>query len=426
MKAHIHTPPTKTQLSSLIILSGLITLFISLVQNSELDSCTHVSIYPAFKLETEQQLYQQALIEEEKERPSSVTIQPGQVLSEIFFDQGIPNNTLYSMLDKVPTADKKKLSNLKPGQSIEFIYDKEQNLEKMILEASPIERLTVDFSGSDFKTSTEKIELISVDKNVHFEIGSSLYQAAVDMRIGPSIVKQISDVFAQQIDLSREARIGDHFDIIFTETRSANGDIQNNRLKDVIYYSQAKRNSFRATYLENQGFFSSTGQCFGKDLIERPLEYTHISSHFNLERMHPILKIKRPHRGVDFAAKEGTPVWSIGQGKVSFVGNRGGYGKTIIIKHDNKNKTLYAHLSDFAKDLKVGQTVTAKQIIGYVGQSGLATAPHLHFEFHVDNIAIDPLKRPEPAARELTGEDLVNLQVMQEQWDLLRQQQNYL
>ena len=86
MKAHIHTPPTKTQLSSLIILSGLITLFISLVQNSELDSCTHVSIYPAFKLETEEQLYQQALIEEEKERPSAVTIQPGQVLSEIFFD----------------------------------------------------------------------------------------------------------------------------------------------------------------------------------------------------------------------------------------------------------------------------------------------------------------------------------------------------
>ena len=94
-----------------------------------------------------------------------------------------------------------------------------------------------------------------------------------------------------------------------------------------------------------------------------------------------------------------------------------------MIQHDNQHKTLYAHLSAYAKDLKVGKTVKAKEVIGFVGQSGLATAPHLHFEFHVNNIAIDPLKRPDPVAKTLTGEDLINLQVVQEQWDLLRDQE---
>ena len=413
-------PPNKTQYISLVTLSLLITIALVIIKNNEIDSNMHIALSPSFQLET---LGEPDDFLEEVDNPTLITVQQGQVLSEIFFEQGIPNSILYAMLNKIPKQDQDKLSNLKPGQHIEFIYNEQKDLVKMILDTSATENLIVSFDQGQYTTQTETLSLTHTNHRVSFEIESSLYQSAIEHDVMPALVQQITDLFGQDIDLSKDLRIGDRFDIIYATSSTPNGDIQKSQLKDVIYFSQAKRREYRATYLDNLGFFSPTGDSFGKALIEKPLNYTHISSHFNLDRMHPILKIRRPHRGVDFAAKEGTPIWSIGEGKVTFIGNRSGYGRTIMIQHDNQHKTLYAHLSAYAKDLKVGKTVKAKEVIGFVGQSGLATAPHLHFEFHVNNIAIDPLKRPDPVAKTLTGEDLINLQVEQEQWDLLRDQE---
>jgi murein DD-endopeptidase MepM/ murein hydrolase activator NlpD len=137
--------------------------------------------------------------------------------------------------------------------------------------------------------------------------------------------------------------------------------------------------------------------------LRSPVDFRRISSHFQMERWHPVLGLKRPHRGVDYAAPTGTPVWAAGAGVVDTIGQQGGYGKFIVLRHGQRYSTLYGHLSRFREGLRRGNPVQAGEVIGYVGMTGLATGPHLHYEFRIDGRHVNPmtveLPRPEPLSR---------------------------
>jgi len=151
-------------------------------------------------------------------------------------------------------------------------------------------------------------------------------------------------------------------------------------------------------------FYHDDGSTAAVNFLKYPMKSFRISSPFSTSRMHPILGYKRAHNGVDYAAPTGTAIWSTAEGVVEFVGNRGGYGKAIIVKHGENYKTLYAHLSGFSKGLKKGDRVKQKQVIGYVGKTGHATGPHLHYELRRSGIPLDPLRAKLPVKAKLKGE----------------------
>jgi len=158
----------------------------------------------------------------------------------------------------------------------------------------------------------------------------------------------------------------------------------------------------RHTTADNRhDYFTPAGKSMRKPFIRNPIEYTRVSSHFNPRRLHPILKITRPHRGVDYAAPTGTPIRASGDGKIIFRGSKPGYGNVVIIQHGQAYSTLYAHLSRFAAKQRRGSQVRQKQVIGYVGSTGYATGPHLHYEFRINGVHRNPLTVKLPDSRPL-------------------------
>ena len=192
---------------------------------------------------------------------------------------------------------------------------------------------------------------------------------------------QLTNIFAWDIDFATNLHHGDQFTVVYAETEAGNHSIlaaefvNQGRILTAIRYKDSKG------YVN---YFSPEGKPMRKAFLSAPLDFLRISSGFDTHRKHPILNRIRAHKGIDYAARTGTPVKSAGDGKVAFIGNKGGYGQVLIIEHGEHYETLYAHLSDFKRGIESGDLVKQGEIIGYVGQTGLATGPHLHYEFLVD------------------------------------------
>ena len=215
---------------------------------------------------------------------------------------------------------------------------------------------------------------------VRGKINSSLYETMLNMNETPELVYNFADIFAWEIDFTTETQNGDSFEILVE--------------KEIGDYT--------GIYFENpegyDDFYNLKGESLRKSLLKSPLRYSRISSYFSRRRFHPILRIWRPHHGLDYVAPIGTPVSSIGNGKVTYAGWKGGYGNLVEIKHPNNYRTRYGHLSKIAPGIKAGKYVKMGDLIGYSGKTGLCTGPHLHFEFHVNNVPVNPLRIKLPRA----------------------------
>lgn len=232
------------------------------------------------------------------------------------------------------------------------------------------------------------------------EITSTLYETVLELGETPNLVFRYADVFAWEIDFVTETQNGDSFYIYIEKTFCDSmfigyGDIILTRYKGNVgdYYG--------IYYCDQEGhedYYNLKGESLRKSLLKSPLRYSYISSYFSKKRFHPILKVWRPHHGLDYSAPTGTPVASIGAGVVTYKGWKGGYGNLVEIKHMNNFKTRYGHLSKFAKGLYKGKRVTMGELIGYVGSTGLSTGPHLHFEMYKNGAPINPLKVQLPRA----------------------------
>ncbi len=230
-------------------------------------------------------------------------------------------------------------------------------------------------------------------------IRSSLFAASDTAGIPDSVAIQLADVFGGDIDFHRDLRKGDRFSVVYEQHYVGGRPVHTGRVLAAEFLNQGKR--LRAVYFDNDngkgGYYAPDGKSLRKAFLRSPLEFSRVSSGFGMRR-HPFMKDWRAHQGVDYAAPSGTRVRSVGDGVVEFAGNKGGYGKVVILRHQGQYSTVYAHLSRFASGLHRGTRVLQGEAIGYVGSTGWATGPHLHYEFRIGGVARNPLAITLPAA----------------------------
>ncbi|MEZ4849684.1 MAG: peptidoglycan DD-metalloendopeptidase family protein [Bacteroidia bacterium] len=233
-------------------------------------------------------------------------------------------------------------------------------------------------------------------------IKTSLYQAIMDVEESPVLVSELADVYAWAIDFFG-LQSGDSFKAMYT-TYEVDG--QPAGFGNIITASFTHMDKEFLAYSFDQGegveFFDEEGNSLRKTFLKAPLNFTRISSRFSYSRLHPVLKYRRPHLGVDYAAPSGTPVQAVGDGEVITAAYSGGAGKMVKIKHNSNYTTAYLHLSGYGKGVKAGAHVRQGDIIGYVGSTGLSTGPHLDFRFYKNGVPVDPLKVDPPSANPIT------------------------
>jgi len=229
---------------------------------------------------------------------------------------------------------------------------------------------------------------------VQATISDSLFVDAAKAGLDDRTTMNLVDVFAWDIDFARDLRKGDSFQLLYNEHYNNAGKMIGTTILDAVFTNQGRSYHAIRYRLKNgkDGYYSLDGKSLRKAYLKAPVKYSRISSRFRLARKHPILGYTRAHKGVDYAARTGTPIHALGDGRITFAGWKGGYGRLVEIRHTNRNhRTRYGHMSKFGRGIHKGVHVKQGQIIGYVGMSGLATGPHLHFEFRVRGRAINPL-----------------------------------
>ena len=324
------------------------------------------------------------------------TVRKGDSLSVIFEDKQVPLNTAYKIFD----FDKNNLlSSIIPGDIMEFNY--------MGNDLLSIEIIKDDINSILIKTEDE-ISIVNIKKEAQTitsfgfgEIRDSFYKSAKDVGIPDSIIMDFAYIFGWDIDFIFDVREGDKFSVIYETDFSEGEKISSGDIVFAEFTNKDKKYIAQRFFDDVQGkqYFNENGENVKKAFLRAPLDFAYISSHFNPNRMHPILHKIKAHNGVDYAAKRNTPVKASGDGVISFIGRQSGYGRTVEIKHGGNIKTLYAHLERFNTKLKVGSKVKQGEIIAFVGDSGQATGPHLHFEFWQGEIRSDPVKVKLPSAK---------------------------
>ncbi|MDA9936865.1 M23 family metallopeptidase [Gammaproteobacteria bacterium] len=335
------------------------------------------------------------------------TVKDGENLSLIFEKYKVPLNETYKIFKKDIANEVK---NILPNDRIEFL-SLDGKLQKIIIHKSPLLSYQVQVLPEIVIDRAEKEpELIQSFRSGLIE--SSFYLAGLKNDIPESVIMDLAYIFAWDIDFVFDIRVGDKFRLLY-ETPFVDGQqIENGSILFAEFYNQ--NNRFTAIRYKGKNkeweYFNENGGSLEKAFLRAPLDFAYVSSHFNPNRRHPILNTIRAHNGVDYAAKRGTPIRATGEGVIQSVGWKSGYGRTIVIRHGGEITTLYAHLDKYHPLIAKGAKVSQGQTIGYVGDSGLATAPHLHYEFRIGEKRTDPLKVALPSASPLDKSNMDQFQ----------------
>lgn len=293
------------------------------------------------------------------------------------------------------------LKTLYPNDVIRMKILPDGHLAGLEYEIDKTRRLVVTRAGealdgnSLFKAQLVEKPLEVRTKHATGVISDSLFLTARSAGLSDRKAIELASIFAWDIDFTHEVRKGDRFTVVYEEHYQSGEKIDEGPIVAAEFVNQNQ--TYRAIrYTDPAGstdYYAPDGSRLRKSFLRNPIKpgLFRISSHFNLKRRHPVLHKIRAHKGVDYAASTGTPIRATGDGKIIHRGRKGGYGNTIIIQHGQRYSTLYAHMSKFASNMRVGQRVKQGQIIGYVGASGLATGPHLHYEFRLDGAHRNPL-----------------------------------
>lgn len=270
-------------------------------------------------------------------------------------------------------------------------------------------RLVVDRDdGGQFHAWRDEKPVKTVTTEAAGTIRSSLFQAGADAKIPPAVIAEMIRMFSWDVDFQRDIRRGDRFSVLYDRyVDDAGATVKSGAVAAAaLVVGGEQRTIYR--YVDKSGdadFYTADGRTARKALLRTPIDGARLSSGFG-RRRHPILGYTKFHKGVDFAAPTGTPIYAAGDGTVDFVGRRGGYGKYVRVKHRSGYKTAYAHMSRYAKSMRKGRKVKQGQVIGYVGTTGRSTGPHLHYEVLKNNRHINPMKVKTLPGRKLAGADL--------------------
>ncbi len=340
------------------------------------------------------------------ENKKTIKIKKNDTFSKVidsYFQSNIIKNKIINKLNK-----EYDLRNLKIGQEIYFYQDNEKITKKIIIPIDFSTDIIIEIIKTEVTLSKKKLESTIDFKSNKFFIKSSLYEDGRIAGLPTEILSEAIKLFSFDVDFQRDIQKNDEFEIFYEV-------IFNNSRKDVSYgnikYINLNLHGNILEYFifqdENSYFdyFNKEGKNVRKALMKTPIDGARLSSSYGL-RKHPILGYNKLHRGVDFAAPIGTPIYAAGNGVIDFVGRNGGYGKYIRIRHNSSYKTAYAHLSNYKKNIYKGARVNQGEVIGYVGSSGKSTGPHLHYEVIYQNKQINPMKMKLPSGKILKGNEL--------------------
>lgn len=331
----------------------------------------------------------------------TVTVRPGDTLAALFSRHGLGPSTVHHVvyLDE-RTA---RLRDLKPGEDLQLHLNGDGDLSALRFELDEARLVEVAKGETGFKSRVIDRPIEARVVQTSGVIQDSLYRAAQQAGLSDPLIMSLARIFAWDIDFVYDIRGGDRFFLVYEELYRDGEKLRDGNILAATFVNRGESlTAVRYDMGEGRAeYYTPEGRNMRKEFLRTPVDFRRISSRFNPNRLHPSLGYRRPHRGVDYAADPGTPIIATGNGRVQRANWYGGYGNCIIIEHAGRYSTLYAHLSKYARGVRSGARVEQGQIIGYVGMTGTATGPHLHYEFRVDGTHRDPLKVNFPAAESL-------------------------
>lgn len=339
------------------------------------------------------------------------TLAPGQSLASALADAGVAPDIVQLIARELRPLFDFRLAQ--PGHRYRLVRDLDAEIIEFRFEISEIDRYVLrrvekmQFDGiliREWVAAREEAELEARVSRIAGIVSSSLHEAVVALGERGQLASDFSEIFAWDVDFSRSVERGDEFHILYERLFIQDEDegpvyVGPGKILAARYSGSA--GDYSALYFEPSegrgGYYRPDGSSVQRQFLKAPLSYSRISSSFTSARRHPILKLTRPHHGIDYVAPRGTPLWSVADGKVTYRGWAGGFGNLVKVRHNNGYVSYYAHLSRFAKGLKVGQIVSQKQVVGFVGSTGLATGPHVCFRISKDGHYVNPTQVYAPA-----------------------------
>lgn len=339
-------------------------------------------------------------------------IMRGDTVASLLARLGVQDDAAFQFL-RAERATQAIFQQLRPGKPVTAYVGDNGELQTLIYPLNSMDRaLFVERKNGHLQASEQVLKLETQVQMKSGEISYSLFGATDAAGLPDSVATQLTDIFGGDIDFHRDLRRGDHFSVVFESLTHFGKPVRTGRILAAEFINQGR--SYRAFWFTDAdgkgGYYSADGKSIRKAFLRSPLEFSRITSGFSLSRFHPILQKWRAHKGVDYGAPIGTRVKSTADGVVEFVGNQGGYGRVVMLRHQGRYTTLYGHLSAFAAGLKKGGRIAQGDVIGYVGASGWATGPHLHYEFRINGMYQNPLAIALPSAPPLSPQQLSQFQ----------------
>lgn len=317
---------------------------------------------------------------------TELEIRQGDTLSSLFSKAGLNDRLMLSVINGDGKAD--KLQHLYAGETLAFATDDDGELAQIRLDRNRLESLLIKRTDEGY---AGEIVTQEPEPRVAFasgEIEGSLYLAGKQAGLADRVTMELAGIFGWDIDFVYDVRRGDSFEVVYEELYIGDEKVDDGRILAARFVNRG-REVVALHYTDSNGdsdYYSPEGKNMRKAFLRTPIN-ARVSSPFNLQRRHPVLDVVRPHEGTDYAAPVGTPIKAAGDGRVSFAGWKGGYGRTVILSHGDNITTLYAHMSKLGKGIKNGKRVKQGETVGHLGASGMVTGPHLHYEFRVNGAA---------------------------------------
>lgn len=343
-------------------------------------------------------------------------VKSGDSLAGIFTKAGLSATDLHNLLSQDRRV-KKQLTRLIPGQTFKLNVSDEGRLNELVFQQNDTSYIKAKYDGGHYVFDYDQRDY---DRRATYAKGiikSSLFEAAKDAGLSENLTMDLAYIFGWDVDFVLDIREGDSFNVVYEELYLDGKKVADGNILAAEFVNQGR--SIKAVRYETPrgyaSYYTPEGRSMRKAFLRTPVDFTRISSRFG-KRHHPILNTMRSHKGVDYAAPRGTPVKASGDGKIIWRGRKGGYGKTVVIDHGNGYSTLYAHMNSYSRKFRSGSRVKQGDVIGFVGSTGRATGPHLHYEFRVHGSHRNPLTVKLPTAAPVNKKYLADFQTETRSW----------
>ncbi|WP_238318392.1 M23 family metallopeptidase [Thalassospira australica] len=397
--------------SVMVILGGTTGYLLSDHYSNASDTALSASAAESHMMDGDATITETASIPNIEPRRETVVLERGSNLMATLTATGLERTTAYNAIEAL--RDVYNPRKLRAGQEFDLVYaaaphEDSEFLEQLSFQPDPETIVSVSRTDEGFAASSDKIDLTTSQNVASGTIEQSLFLAAERNGVPIPVLMELIELYSYEVDFQRDIQPGDSFEIMYQELVNDAGELV--RFGNVLYASMTlSGHEVRLySYTDSKGetdFYNQKGESYRRALMRTPINGARLSSGYG-KRKHPILGYTKMHKGIDFAAPTGTPIFAAGNGTIAKIGRNGGYGNYILIRHNDSYDTAYAHMKGFAKGLTQGSRVKQGDVIGYVGTTGRSTGPHLHYEILKNHAQVNPMRVKMPSGKTLKGEEL--------------------